>query len=168
MMAAFSMFWTSITFLLSGPHWRFSQTQVGLFALAGALGALSTSFAGRMADRGHGRRLTFITLLGAIAALSLTLLETRLWALVAGAILLDLSVNCNLAVGQQAIYSLSAEERSRINTLFISMFMGGAAVGSALAGLAYASGGWPMVVAVGASFPALAFLYFLTERLPSS
>jgi predicted MFS family arabinose efflux permease len=168
MMAAFSMFWTSITFLLSGPHWRFSQTQIGLFALAGALGALSTSFAGRMADRGHGRRLTFITLLGAIAALSLTLLETRLWALVAGAILLDLSVNSNLAVGQQAIYSLSAEERSRINTLFISMFMGGAAVGSATAGLAYASGGWPMVVAAGASFPALAFLYFLTERLPSS
>ncbi len=163
MLAAFSVFWTSITFLLSSPYWHFSQTGIGLFALAGAAGALFTSVAGRWADRGYGRRITCAALLLAIGALGLTLLDTHLWALVAGAILLDLAVNSNLVTGQQAIYALNQSERSRINTIFIAMFMGGAALGSALAGLAYAQGGWPAVVMTGAAFPAVAFLYWLTE-----
>jgi predicted MFS family arabinose efflux permease len=163
LLASFSVFWTSITFLLSGPHWRFSQTQIGLFALAGAIGALFTSIAGRWADRGHGRRITCAALLLAVGALALTLLENHLWALVSGAILLDLAVNSSLVTGQQAIYALNPAERSRINTIFIAMFMSGAAVGSALAGIAYSNGGWPAVVMTGAAFPALAFLYWLTE-----
>jgi predicted MFS family arabinose efflux permease len=168
LVASFSVFWTSITFLLSGPQWRFSQTQIGLFALAGAIGALFTSIAGRWADRGHGRRLTCAALLLAVGALSLTLLENHLWALVAGAILLDLAVNTSLVTGQQAIYALSPAERSRINTIFIAMFMGGAALGSALAGLAYSRGGWPAVVMTGAALPAAAFLYWLTEPASST
>ncbi len=164
MMGAFSIFWTSITFLLSGPRWHFSQTQIGLFALAGALGALFTSFVGHLADSGHSRWITCAALLLAIGALSLTLLENQLWALVGGAILLDLAVNSNLVTGQHAIYALNPEERSRINTLFIAMFMTGASTGSALAGVAYSRGGWRSVVVTGAAFPALAFLYWLTEK----
>jgi predicted MFS family arabinose efflux permease len=163
MLATFSIFWTGVTFLLSGPRWHFSQTQIGLFALAGAAGALFTSVAGHWADRGYGRWITCVALLLAIGALALTLLENQLWALVSGAILLDLAVNSNLVTGQQAIYELNAAERSRINTLFIAMFMSGAAVGSALAGLAYTHGGWRSVVLTGASFPAVAFIYWLTE-----
>ncbi|MDP8990841.1 MAG: MFS transporter [Acidobacteriota bacterium] len=163
MLAAFSIFWTGVTFLLSGPRWHFSQTQIGLFALAGAAGALFTSLAGHWADRGYGRWITCIALLLAIAALALTLLENRLWALVSGAVLLDLAVNSNLVTGQQAIYELNAAERSRINTLFIAMFMSGAAIGSALAGLAYTHGGWGSVVWTGAAFPAVGFFYWLTE-----
>jgi len=168
LMAAFSVFWTSITFLLSGPQWRFSQTQIGMFALAGAAGAMFTSIAGRWADRGHGRRITCAALLLAVGALGLTLLENHLWALVAGAILLDLAVNSNLVTGQQAIYALSATERSRINTIFIAMFMGGAALGSALAGVAYSHGGWPTVVMTGSALPVAAFLYWLTEPIGSA
>jgi predicted MFS family arabinose efflux permease len=163
MLAAFSIFWTGVTFLLSGPRWHFSQTQIGLFALAGAAGALFTSVAGHWADRGYGRWITCVALLLAIAALALTLLENQLWALVSGAILLDLAVNSNLVTGQQAIYELNAAERSRINTLFIAMFMSGATVGSALAGLAYTHGGWRSVVLTGAAFPAVAFIYWLSE-----
>jgi len=163
MLAAFSIFWTGITFLLSGPRWHFSQMQIGLFALAGAAGAMFTSIAGHLADRGYGRWITCVALLLAIGALALTLLENQLWALVGGAILLDLAVNSNLVTGQQAIYELNAAERSRINTLFIAMFMTGAAVGSALAGLAYTHGGWPSVALTGAAFPMVAFFYWLAE-----
>jgi len=163
MLAAFSIFWTGITFLLSGPRWHFSQMQIGLFALAGAAGAMFTSVAGHLADRGYGRWITCVALLLAIGALALTLLENQLWALAGGAILLDLAVNSNLVTGQQAIYELNAAERSRINTLFIAMFMTGAAVGSALAGLAYTHGGWPSVALTGAAFPMVAFFYWLAE-----
>ena len=163
MLAAFSIFWTGITFLLSGPRWHFSQMQIGLFALAGAAGAMFTSVAGHLADRGYGRWITCVALLLAIGALALTLLENQLWALAGGAILLDLAVNSNLVTGQQAIYELNAAERSRINTLFIAMFMTGAAVGSALAGLAYTHGGWPSVALTGAGFPMVAFFYWLAE-----
>ena len=43
------------------------------------------------------------------------------------------------------------------------MFMTGAAVGSALAGLAYTHGGWPSVALTGAAFPMVAFFYWLAE-----
>ena len=163
MLATFSIFWTSVTFLLSGPRWHFSQTQIGLFALAGRRARYSLPSRGIWADRGYGRWITCVALLLAIAALALTLLENQLWALVSGAILLDLAVNSNLVTGQQAIYELNAAERSRINTLFIAMFMSGAAIGSALAGLSYTHGGWRGVVLTGAAFPAVAFLYWLSE-----
>ena len=38
MFGTFSAFWTSVTFLLAGPQYHLSQTQIGIFALAGAVG----------------------------------------------------------------------------------------------------------------------------------
>jgi len=163
LMAAFSVFWTGITFLLAGPLWRFTQTQIGLFAVVGAVGAMFTQFAGRMADRGHGHILTGGALLLGVSGVALTLLDTHLWALAVGAILLDLAVNSSLVTGQHVIYGLSPAERSRLNTVYIASFFGGSALGSALTGLAWTRGGWPAVVALGAAFPAAAFVYWLTE-----
>jgi predicted MFS family arabinose efflux permease len=37
--AAFSCFWTTVTFLLAGPRYGFSQATIGLFALVGVAGA---------------------------------------------------------------------------------------------------------------------------------
>jgi len=90
-------------------------------------------------------------------------LDTHLWALAVGAILLDLAVNSSLVTGQHVIYGLSPAERSRLNTVYIASFFGGSALGSALTGLAWTRGGWPAVVALGAAFPAAAFVYWLTE-----
>ncbi|MGC1303501.1 MAG: MFS transporter, partial [Caulobacteraceae bacterium] len=55
MFGAFSLFWTTVPLMLAGPLYRLSQTQIALFALAGATGALIAPVAGRLADRGLTR-----------------------------------------------------------------------------------------------------------------
>ncbi|MEV5574341.1 MFS transporter [Spirillospora sp. NPDC052269] len=70
MFGAFSAFWTTVSFLLTGPHFHYGSTGVGLFALVGAAGAAVAPLAGHWADRGLGRRMTGAALAaGALAAL---------------------------------------------------------------------------------------------------
>ena len=66
--AGFSLFWTAVPLLLSGPGFGFSQAGIGLFALAGAGGALVSPYAGRAADRGQTYLVTLLSLSGAALA----------------------------------------------------------------------------------------------------
>ncbi|BCJ30482.1 MFS transporter [Actinocatenispora sera] len=54
--AAFSCFWTTVTFLLAGPRYGFSQATIGLFALVGVAGAGCALAGGRLLDRYRHRR----------------------------------------------------------------------------------------------------------------
>ena len=164
MFASFSMFWTSVTFLLTDAPFHLSQSSIGLFALVGAVGALSAPLAGRLGDVGRGRVVTGGAFVLAVLGFGLTSWQSNLVALALGAVLLDLAVQTTLVLGQQAIYGLNPEQRSRINTIYIAIFFLGGAAGSALSGVAYAHGGWPEVVWLGAALPLLGFLYWLTER----
>lgn len=164
MFGTFSAFWTGITFLLSGAPYHYSQTWIGLFALAGAVGALFAPVAGRLGDGGHERAATGVAFLVATAGFLLTLLQTHIWALVCGAILIDLAVQTSLVLGQRAIYALQPEQRSRLNTLYIATFFVGGACASAMAGIVYARVGWIGVVGFGAALPFAAFCLWLFER----
>jgi predicted MFS family arabinose efflux permease len=164
MFGGFSAFWTCITFLLAGPHYHFSQTLIGVFALAGAAGALIAPIAGRLADAGHERVATGAAFVCGSAAFLLTLRQSDLWALVAGAIFLDLAVQTTLVIGQRAIYALDASIRSRLNTLYVATLFCGGALGSALSAFAYARAGWAGVALLGAALPLAAFVLWLTER----
>jgi predicted MFS family arabinose efflux permease len=163
MFAGFSVFWTSITFLLAGPYYHLSQTGIGLFALAGAVGALFAPIAGRLGDSGHERAATGGAFVLAAGAFALTLLQTQLWALVGGAILLDLAVQTTLVLGQRAIYALDPAARSRLNTMYIATFFCGGAAGSALAGIIYARAGWSGIAIFGMLLPLAAFAFWLFE-----
>ncbi len=163
MFGSFSAFWTCITFLLSAPPFNFSLAQIGLVALVGAFGATAAPQAGRLGDKGYSRPVTGAALALAVAGFALTLI-TNLPTIILGAILLDLGVQTTLVLGQQAIYALDADQRSRLNTLYISVFFVGGAAGSAAGSFAYGHGGWPYVVAIGAGAPLLALLYWATDR----
>lgn len=54
--AAFSCFWTTVTFLLSGQPYHYSQADIGLFALTGAAGASCALAGGRQLDRHRNLR----------------------------------------------------------------------------------------------------------------
>jgi predicted MFS family arabinose efflux permease len=171
MFAAFSLFWTASPLLLASPAFGLSQTGIALFALAGAAGAVASPIAGRLADRGLTRFATIAAMLMAIAAFLISHVATdgsplALGLMVAAAIILDFGVTTSLVCGQRAIYSLSPEHRSRLNGLFMAFFFAGGAVGSALGGWAYATGGWERTSWVGLAFPSLALLALLTEFRP--
>jgi predicted MFS family arabinose efflux permease len=168
MFGAFSLFWTTTPLLLASPAFGLTQNGIALFALAGAAGAIASPIAGRLADRGLTKLASTLAMLLGMAAFLISHLAadgslTALVVLTVAAILLDFGVTTNLVCGQRAIYGLSAEHRSRLNGLYMATFFAGGALGSALGGWAYATGGWTLTAWIGFCFPALAFLLFLTE-----
>lgn len=162
MFGSFSAFWTGLTFWLSGSPWNYSQGDIGRLALVGAVGALAAPWFGRQGDLGRGSSLTGLCLLGAPVGFTLTLAGT-LPALVGGTLLLDACVQGTLILGQQVIYQLDSDQRSRINTLYIASFFLGGAAASALSGLAFVHWGWPGVVCLGCILPLSGFFYWLGE-----
>ena len=163
--AAFILYWTAVPLELASPTFGLGQRGIALFALAGAGGALSAPIAGRLADRGWSRATTVISMV--IVALGFLLAriggEGSMIALLAGGVLLDAGVQGNQVVSQRAIYALGVEARSLLNGLYIAIFFVGGAAGSAIASLAFASGGWARVSWIGLAFPLIALAAYATE-----
>jgi predicted MFS family arabinose efflux permease len=171
MFAAFSMFWTASPMRLSEAY-GWSHSMIGLFALAGAGGALVAPLAGRLADAGHTRAGTRVAFVLVIAGFALAGLDLHLgggWvgiaALVIGAIILDAGVQINMVLGQRTIYALDPAARGRINGLYVAtLFLGGAA-GSAVTSVVYANLGWEGVAALGAAAPTAALVFALFAKV---
>ena len=167
--AGFSAFWTTVSFLLAGPEYRFSQLEIGLFALAGAAGALASAFSGRHLDARPQLRwlVTGVMLalqLGSFGLIALGELHPRwlgLVLLVIGVLGMDAGVQAANLTNQSVIYGLLPTARSRITAVYMTtMFLGGAA-GSAVAAHAYQLWGWPGATGAAALFPTLAVLAWL-------
>ncbi|WP_280442739.1 MFS transporter [Nocardia brasiliensis] len=156
---AFGCFWTTVTFLLA-ERYRWSEAQIGLFALVGAAGAVSAILGGRfLSGRPHTQRWTFTAVIGVVFALSFApmyLVGNGLAWLIVGVIVMDGAVQALNVLNQTVAYDLMPEARSRISTVYASaMFLGGA-VGTTLGSIAYDHFGWTgatsvaMALAVGA------------------
>ncbi|MFD9000156.1 MFS transporter [Streptomyces sp. NPDC059582] len=168
MFGAFSAFWTTVSFLLTGPEYHYSAVGVGLFALVGAAGAAVAPLAGRWADRGLARPVTGAAFVVAAAGLALAGPGQHEIVLVAlAAVLLDMAVQTTLILGQHTIYRLDSSARARLNSAFIATFFVGGALGSQLGSIAYHAAGWSAVTVLGAGLPVLALFYWTTERRAS-
>ncbi|MBM9518461.1 MFS transporter [Desulforhopalus vacuolatus] len=162
--AAFSVFWTSIAFLLARPPYGYSDSIIGLFGLVGAAGALSASFAGQIHDRGDTRPATGILLaLVVIAFVIMGVYSTHLSAIIVGVVLLDIGQQGSHILNQSVIYTLNNEARSRLTTAYMTCFFFGGVIGSASSGYVFEFGGWSGVSWLGGMFGGIAFLYWLTE-----
>jgi predicted MFS family arabinose efflux permease len=163
--ADFSLFWSSAPLELASPAFGMTQRGIGLFALAGAAGAIVAPIAGRVADRGWTRPATGL----AMATVAVAFLCARiggaghLAALVAAAVLLDAGAQVSQIVGQRIIYGIDPEARSRLNGLYVALFFLGGAVGSGVASLTFALGGWSCVTWIGLVVPLAGLLLFATE-----
>ena len=161
-MMSFSGLWTSISFLLAGPPYGYSEAVIGLFSLAGLAGAGVASFAGRLADRGQvvaGTRTAAVAVLAGWGLLALG--ESSLAALIAGIVVLDLGIQATQILNQSVIFRLRPEARSRLNTAYMTCYFAGAVSGSAGASLAWERGGWNAVSVAGGTVSALGVLLSL-------
>ncbi|MEW2622933.1 MFS transporter [Streptomyces sp. NPDC048106] len=165
MFGAFSAFWTTVSFVLTGPRFHYSPIGVGVFALVGAAGAAIAPFAGHWADRGLVRPMTGIAFVVAALAFVIAGFGGHSVVLIGlAAILIDMAVQTTLILGQHTVYQLDPAARARLNSAFIAMFFVGGAVGSQLGSVVYHSGGWVAVTILGAALPVAALLYWATER----
>jgi predicted MFS family arabinose efflux permease len=131
---AFSVFWSTLAFLLTRSPYAYGSKAVGLFGLVGIAGILVAPLLGQLADRGTAktiRSMVGIAIIGAIAAyLIFWQFGTHLWGLIIGSILLNLSSQGALIANQVKIYSLDSNARSRLNTVFMVSTFLGASLGS--------------------------------------
>lgn len=155
--AAFSVFWTTLTFFLAGPNYHYGSDVAGFFGLVGAIGALAAPLAGKVADqRGPRYAITAGILLALASYLLLGLAGGWLAGLVIGVILLDVGVQSAHISNQTLVFSLRPEARSRLNTVYMTGYFTGGSLGSVIGGVAWMHFGWTGVCVVGAAFVALA------------
>ena len=168
--AAFTMFWTALTFLLSGPPFGYPVSVIGLFGLAGLAGAIAAQGAGRLHDRGWSQPATGAGWVLVLAAFALAAFARHSAALIVVAIvLLDIAIQGVAILNQTRLFALSHEARSRLNTAYVTgNFLGGAA-GSAGATLLWTAGGWTAITVTGMALSLVALLVWaLGRRVPVS
>jgi predicted MFS family arabinose efflux permease len=167
--AAFSCFWTTMAFLLHDSY-KLGPGVAGMFGIVGAVGALVAPVAGRMADK-HGTRYV-ITVAGATFTSAVILLwagqripmsvALHVIAMVIGVVVLDLGQQMLQVGNQTRVFGLGADARSRLNTVYMTMYFVGGALGSGLATLAWSRWRWDGVCALQLGLIGLTGLRHLT------
>jgi predicted MFS family arabinose efflux permease len=147
LLGGFSAAWTSVALVVSGPVYGLGAQAVGLIALVGAASMFCTPVAGRLIDRRGPDPVNLVSMLLAIASAAVLALGALgavggMIALVLGMLMLDVAVQSGQVANQSRIFALNPDERSRLNTAYMTCaFLGGSA-GSWLGVRAYTRFGW--------------------------
>lgn len=158
--ACFSMLWTPLTFLLSSPPYGYSTTTIGLFGLAGAMGAYAARSFGRMTDQGLGNRATVVGLALLLGSWALIAWGAHaVVALLVGIVIQDMAIQGVHVTNQSAVYRLRPEARSRLTAGYMTSYFIGGAAGSLASAWIYGHFGWYGVTMTGAATALLALAY---------
>lgn len=147
--AAMSVLFSTIAVLL-GSSFGLPDVAVGLVTLIGVFGALSTKKIGKIADRGHGKLITWAGL--SLLAVSWSFLyfgAQYLWSYIIGFGLINLGLASVHTSNQNVIFHLHPDAKSRLNAVYMTSYFIGGACGSALGIYAWHHGGWSMSCLVG-------------------
>lgn len=165
MFGAFSIFWTTLVFLLEGAPFHYKSDMVGLFGLIGTCGALAAPIAGKSADSKGPQYAIRLGIIGALLAFVIMGFSAgSLIGLIIGVILLDIGMQVTHISNQSKVFALVPAARSRLNTIYISSAFAGGSVGSLLGAQAWSYGHWTGVCILGAVFISSAALINLKKR----
>lgn len=161
----FNIFWTSLTFLLSGDPFNYDTFQIGLVSLAGLTAAVFGLGIGKLQDNGLS-----VPALGGFIIICLISMACgfvfydSIIAIILIAAVLSIAVQGISVLSQARLFNLSNDERSRLNTVFVvNNFIFGA-IGSALASLLWSLGGWSYVMTGSIIISIVALIIWLLSR----
>lgn len=159
MFAAFSALWASLAALLAQPPYGLDSATIGLFGLVALLGIVVSPHIGALTDRLGARTMVLagaMTLVLGFACIAAS--GQNLGWLILGMLLLDMGNRAGLVANQARVFTLRAEARSRLNTVFMGSYFLGGAIGAALGNYGVHRAGWIGLAAVGIllSFAAMA------------
>ncbi len=160
--AAFSLFWTAVPFELVA-HYGLNQWDVGLFALVGAGGALSSFGAGRIKNNSRQRLVRTLAITCTIALFMAIGSYPSLGVLIIAAIGIDAAVQFNHVLTQRAVVAISPTKVSRLNGLYAATLFVGGSIGSIMAIPLLSNGGWGSVAMGGLSLSIMAF--FIGQKI---
>ncbi|WP_409364041.1 MFS transporter [Bradyrhizobium liaoningense] len=160
--ANLNLFWNTIVLPLSAPPIALSHTSIGALGIAGVAGALAARNAGRLADLGWGQRNTGLSLLLMLAAWApIACLQTSLWLLIAGVIMLDFAIQAVHVTSQSLMVAARPDAASRLVGGYMVFYSIGSATGAIASTIVYAAAGWSGVCILGAGTSAAALLVWV-------
>lgn len=164
--ASMSVLFSTIALLLKSKF-ALSDMLVGIVTLVGVFGALSTKKIGQFADRGFTQKITLLGLfILAISWIFLYFGKYSLMSYILGFGVINLGLALVHTSNQNIIFRLKEDAKSRINSIYMTMYFLGGATGSALGVYAWRHGGWDTSCIVGFSLVLLSACFaFLDKRL---
>lgn len=142
----FCSFWTTLTFHFSGAPFHFSSGTIGLFGILAIGGALLAPYFGKLADKGNPARLQMLTVLMIIiGVLMIKIFPANIFSFIIAVLLLDVGVQATQVTNMAMIYTLDESAHSRINTVYMTTYFIGGAIGTFVGIQCWRIGGWQMV-----------------------
>jgi predicted MFS family arabinose efflux permease len=143
--AAFTNYWTTLTFLLADPPYNYSPIVIGLFALIGVAGILLGPVYAKYIIQPFAPM--FACLVGLSAVMIGTTIGTYTGKLtVAGPIIQAFALDCGFQISQVAnrasIHNIEPTGRNRVNTAFMLCTFTGQLTGTSAGAKLYERGGW--------------------------
>lgn len=158
-----ALIFTTMTFILANAPYHFNDFQIGLFGIVGLAGVFATPWAGKQIAKGLENKVALICMWFLVLAwIPLFFAQQSLLAYAAGVILAYFGLSAFHVLNQNLVYRISAQARSRINSIYMTLYFGGAALGSLVAVYTWKHWGWSVCVAVGL---AMAILSFIIDRI---
>lgn len=155
---AFCSFWTTLTFHLSDSPFNYGSDTIGLFGILAIAGALLAPYFGKMVDGGNASKSQLYTTgMLLFSVILLNVLPHSVWAIIVAVLLLDVGVQATQLINIATIYTLDEKANSRINTIYMTSYFVGGAVGTFVGVQCWKFGGWNLVTWQLILWSALAF-----------
>ena len=141
--AAVSIVFTTMALLLSEAPYYFTDFQIGLVGLVGITGVILGPWVGKQFQIGNEPKLTSLSLyLLLFSWLILSAAKVNLLIYIAGLTVIYISLTLLHILNQNVVYSLEPQARSRLNSIYMTIYFSGAAMGSFFAAWIWADYGW--------------------------
>lgn len=141
----FCSFWTTLTFHLGAAPLNYHAGTIGMFGLIAIGGALVAPYFGKLADKGNTYQSLLITISMIIGSILLIkIFPFSIVVLIISIFFLDIGVQATQITNFTRIYSLHEHAHSRLNTIYMTTYFIGAAVGTYFGLLSWKLGKWEL------------------------
>lgn len=162
----FSSFWVALTFHLSGKPFHYQSDAIGLFGLLAIGSALFVPIIGKLFDKYNNPKKSLLFTIGAVilGLLILFLFPTSLTGIWLAVIFIDIGVQATQVTNIALIYTLDTTANSRINTVYMTLYFIGGAVGAFMGIYCWQLGGWNAAIIQMIVFASLALVVALSNK----
>ncbi len=165
----FCSFWTTLTFLLVEKPYNYSSDTIGLFGMLGIAGALVAPMIGKASDKGGSSKTQLIaSIVLLFGSAVIFLFPTYLMSIILAVICIDVGVQSIQVTNVALIYRLDQKANSRINTIYMTSYFAGGAIGTFIGLKCWELGGWYYVGMQLVIFSLFVFLMNVIKTIKSN
>ncbi|TWV15684.1 MFS transporter [Bacteroidaceae bacterium HV4-6-C5C] len=143
----FCSFWTTLTFHLSNNPFNYSSSKIGLLGIVAIAGALIAPYMGKTADKEGATKVRLSAI--SLTIISITIMfffQNSIAAIILGTFLLDVGAQSLQVTNTALLYKFDESLHSRINTIYMTLFFTGGALGTFIGIMLWEWGGWNFVM----------------------